>query len=132
MGMGLVRKKKDDNENKPAGSGSMASREWLIEALQEILDDYGRHPEEQQMTTARIDEIRAVVYNDPSLQASPPQTGDPGAISVGDIIRRCNDAASHMSPGNDHRNLIILCAHALSQLVNRLDTAERMLQGRPH
>lgn len=41
-------------------------------------------------------------------------------VSISDLINQCNEAASKMSAGNDNRNLIMNCAWAMRQLVDRL------------
>lgn len=41
-------------------------------------------------------------------------------ISVGDLIRQCQDAAGKMSLSNPNRLLLTNCGYALQQLVDRL------------
>ena len=102
---------------------------WLVEVVKELLDDHGRFLEETTMSAERYDEIRGVVFSDPSTLPSPPPKGAEGVMSVGEIISRCNDAMSKMGKGNPHRFLLYTAASALHQLVQRLDKFERPAVG---
>lgn len=51
-------------------------------------------------------------------------------VSVGDLIRRCNDAAQRMSNGNPHKMLMLNCGYALHQLVGRVAKLEATLKGK--
>lgn len=104
--------------------------EWAIEALKELLDDHGKYPEDVTMTADRFDEIRGAVYQDPKLLPGPPPAGAPGQISIGEIVRRCNDAGHRMGRTNPHAYLMFTCADALNQLVRRLDRFENPATGR--
>lgn len=48
-------------------------------------------------------------------------------VSVGDLVRMCNEAASKMGVDNDHKVLILNCGYALQQLVARIDQLEQQL-----
>lgn len=45
-------------------------------------------------------------------------------ISIGDLMRQCNTAASKMGVQNSHRGLLLNCASAMQQLVDRLEASE--------
>lgn len=55
----------------------------------------------------------------PLLTKAPPTTQQK-VVTATDLIRQCNEAASKMSTGNDNRVLLLNCAYAIRQLVDRL------------
>ncbi len=62
----------------------------------------------------------ADIFPDPS-ELPPPDAPEQRAISVTDLIHKCNAAASGMSVLNPHKLLILNCGYALRQLVERLE-----------
>lgn len=46
------------------------------------------------------------------------------AVSISDLIHRCNDAAGKMSAENPNKILLLNCASAFKQLVDRLEAFE--------
>lgn len=100
---------------------------WVEEALKDLIDDHGRHPEETAMSEKRYLEIKGVVYDDDTMLVSAPPSGSPDTLSVSDIIMRCNAACRTMGRTNPHRFLLFTCASALRQLVDRLEKFEGMV-----
>lgn len=58
--------------------------------------------------------------------AEVPEEAPPKMISIGEIIRMCNEAGKKLSSENPHQYLFFLCAHALNELVERLAKAEKV------
>lgn len=50
---------------------------------------------------------------------------EPPAVTVSEIITRCNEAGQLMSVNNPNRHLMWLCASALRQLVDRVHELEK-------
>jgi hypothetical protein len=53
-----------------------------------------------------------------------PTQGKGRPISIGELTRRCNDAASKMGNNNPHKLLLLNCGFALQQLFRRIDELE--------
>lgn len=53
-----------------------------------------------------------------------PKVETPKKVSISDLIVQCNDAAGKMGMGNPHRQLVLDCAFAMRQLVDRLGRFE--------
>lgn len=49
-----------------------------------------------------------------------PDATEQHVISIGDLMRMCNMAAERMSVSNPNRLLLMNCAYAMSQMVDRL------------
>lgn len=47
-----------------------------------------------------------------------------GKVSISDLINQCNAAAAKMGTSNDHKLLLMNCAYAMRQLVDRLHKFE--------
>ena len=45
-------------------------------------------------------------------------------VSVGDLIRMCNEASRKMGSRNPNKGLLLTCASAMNQLVDRLSELE--------
>lgn len=60
-------------------------------------------------------------------QLPPADAPEQGRVSVGDLIRMCQQAANsrRKSIPKHHRLLLMNCAYALQQLVQRLDAHEQ-------
>jgi hypothetical protein len=52
-------------------------------------------------------------------------------VTVGDIIRKCNDVNQTLSRRHPHAHLLYMCASALDQLVKRLARYEDPATGQP-
>jgi hypothetical protein len=57
---------------------------------------------------------------DPALH----KCGTQRTISVADLIRHCNETASKMGSDNPNKVLLLNCAFAMKQLVDRLEFHE--------
>lgn len=53
-----------------------------------------------------------------------PKVEAPKRVSISDLITSCNDTADKMGMGNPNRQLVLNCAFALRQLVDRLGRFE--------
>lgn len=49
----------------------------------------------------------------------------PKITTVGDVMRRCNEAAEKMGGGNPHRQVMLDAAFCISQLLNRLEEFDK-------
>jgi len=60
------------------------------------------------------------VVRTPSPEPPPRET-----ISIGELTRQCNAAASKMGVANPHKLLLLNCASAMQQLFHRIDELEK-------
>lgn len=51
------------------------------------------------------------------------------AVTISDLINDCNAAAATMGNNNPNKSLIMNCAYAMRQLVDRLDQYENPVGG---
>lgn len=58
-----------------------------------------------------------------------PSTPNVRVMSISELITACNEAGAKMSNSNDHRHLVMNCAWAMRQLVDRLDAYESKAGG---
>lgn len=54
----------------------------------------------------------------------PPPPEQRKVLTIADLTHQCNDAASKMGNNNPHKSLLLNCAAAMQQLVQRLEYHE--------